>query len=158
MRILCLFLFIYNFSFSQTEKIEVTEVKVLDNIENIDDAIISYFELEQIPLFDSCKNVEKPLQRNCFNEEMKKHVEKHLKYPKKAKENKIECRVHVEIEIDKEGKTTFKRVKLNLKDEYAILFEEEVKRIIAKLPQFLPAMQRGKNVKTSTVFPINFKL
>ena len=90
MRTLLLFLFIYNFAFSQIKKQETVEKKnepiEVKTVNDIKVADADYYEetlpfavVEQIPLFENCKNVEKKDQMNCFYEEMKKHVEKHLK-------------------------------------------------------------------------------
>lgn len=172
MRTLILLLFIYNFTFSQTkkgDKIEKTqipvEIKVGDSYpaeekivteEYIDEAI-PFPVVEQIPLFENCKNVERKDQMNCFYEEMKKHVEKHLKYPKEAKNKKIENRVSVHFEIDKDGKVTNIHVR-GKQTEFKFLFEEEAKRIISLLPDFIPATQRKKTVAVKYAIPINFKL
>ena len=172
MRTLLLFLFIYNFTFSQTkkEKIEqdITPVEIkasdLDKVivvkvsdtDAIDEAI-PFAVVEQIPLFENCKSVEKKDQINCFYEEMEKHVKKHLKYPKEAKKNNIESRVSAHFEIDINGKVTNIQVR-GKQSEYKSLFEEEAKRIISLLPNFIPATQRKKPVAVKYAIPINFKL
>ncbi len=126
--------------------------------EYLEDYAIPFAVVEQIPLFKSCKKKESNTQRDCFQEEIKKHIKKHLKYPKEAKKNKIEARVHVIFEIDNQGKTVNVKTRSNQKGNYGNLFEQESKRIISKLPNFTPAMQRGKAVKVSYIIPINFKL
>ena len=173
MRTLLLFLLIYNFTFSQTKKEEKTEkpyipveIKVGDNYpteekivtDEFTDEAIPFQVVEQIPLFKNCKTVEKKDQMNCFYEEMKKHVEKHLKYPKEAKDNKVESRVVAIFDIDKNGKVINIRVRSNQKDNYKILFEEETKRIISLLPDFIPGTQRKKTVVVTYSIPVIFKL
>lgn len=170
MRFLVLSLFIFSFTFTQAQKIEVREVKVSDP-QNVlvqeedtvrdlefENTAIPFAVVEQVPLFGSCEKIEKTLQRECFQEEMKKHVEKHLNYPQEARENKVYCKVFVEFEIEKDGKVSIDRVKSNLRDKYGILFETEAKRIINELPNFIPAMQRGKVVKVRYVHKIEFNL
>ena len=160
-------LIIFSFTFSQAQKIEVREIKISDPETVLvqeagdpyptEDMSIPFAVVEQVPLFNSCEKIEKTLQRDCFQEEMKKHIEKHLKYPKEAKESKIETRVIVTFEIEKDGKLTNIRVR-GKKSEYQSLFEEEAKRIINELPNFIPATQRGKIVKVTYGIPITFKL
>ncbi|MBP9849256.1 MAG: TonB family protein [Flavobacterium sp.] len=118
---------------------------------------IPFLVVEQIPLFENCKNVEQKEQINCFEEEMKKHIEKNLKYPKEAKESKIETRVIVTFEIEKDGKLTNIHTR-GRRSEYQSLFEEEAKRIISLLPDFIPATQRKKPVVVNYIIPITFKL
>jgi TonB family protein len=88
---------------------------------------------------------------------MKKHIEKNLKYPKEAKESKIETRVIVTFEIEKDGKLTNIHTR-GRRSEYQSLFEEEAKRIIELLPAFSPGLQRGKPVVVAYYIPISFKL
>jgi outer membrane biosynthesis protein TonB len=169
MRTLLLFLLVYNFTFSQTKKQETVEKKYepieVKTINEIKVGDADYYEetlpfavVEQIPLFENCKNVEKKDQMNCFYEEMKKHVKKHLKYPKEAKDNKVDSRVVAIFDIDKNGKVINIRVRSNQKDNYKILFEEETKRIISLLPDFIPGTQRKKTVVVTYSIPVIFKL
>ena len=172
MRTLLLFIFICNFTISQTKKDkieqEITPVEIkasdLDKVivvkvsdtDAIDEAI-PFQVVEQIPLFKNCKTVEKKDQMNCFYEEMEKHVKKHLKYPKEAKKNNIESRVSVHFEIDKNGKVTNIQAR-GKQTEFKSLFEEEAIRIISLLPDFIPATQRKKPVAVKYAIPITFKL
>lgn len=169
MKILVLSLFIFSFTFTQAQKIEVREVKVsdpqnvlvqeADTVRDLEfeNTTIPFAVVEQVPLFGSCEKIEKTLQRECFQKEIKKHIEKHLKYPEEAKENKIEARVITVFEIDKNGKVANLRVR-GKKSEYQSLFEAEAKRIIEVLPQFSPGLQRGKPVIVAYSIPITFKL
>ena len=79
MRTLLLFLLVYNFTFSQTKKQETVEKKYepieVKTINEIKVGDADYYEetlrfavVEQIPLFENCKNVEKKDQMNCFYE------------------------------------------------------------------------------------------
>ena len=127
-------------------------------VEESFDEAIPFSVIEQIPLFENCKKLNKEERVNCFHEEMKKHVEKHLKYPKEAKKSKAENRVITMFEIDKSGKVTNFKVRSKQKNEYQSLFETEAKKIIEALPQFSPGLHRGKSFKVSYSIPINFSL
>jgi len=142
------------------ETIESYPVSVIaaEPAEEYLDEAIPFAVIEQIPLFENCKKLNKEEQVNCFHEEMKKHVEKHLKYPKEAKKNKAENRVITMFEIDKSGKVTNIKVRSKSKNEYQSLFETEAKRIIEALPKFSPGLQRGKPVVVTYSIPINFSL
>jgi len=132
-------------------------VAVAEPAEESLDETIPFAVIEQIPLFENCKNFERKEQVNCFHEEMKKHVEKHLKYPKAAKKDKIEDRVVTVFEIDKQGKVSNIQVR-GRKSDYQLLFEAEAKRIIQALPQFSLGLQRGKPVVVKYGIPISFTL
>lgn len=94
---------------------------------------------------------------NCFYEEMEKHVKKHLKYPEEARNKKIENKVSVHFEIDKNGRVTNIQAR-GKQTEFKSLFEEEAKRIISLLPDFIPATQRKKPVVVKYAIPIIFTL
>lgn len=121
------------------------------------DEAVPFAVVEQIPLFEVCKNVDKKDQMNCFQEEISKHIKKELKYPKEAKKNKVEDRVVTVFEIDKQGKVINIHVR-GKKSEYQLLFEAEAKRIIEALPQFSPGLQREKPVVVKYGIPISFTL
>lgn len=121
------------------------------------DEAVPFAVVEQIPLFEVCKNVDKKDHMNCFQEEISKHIKKKLKYPKEAKKNKVEDRVVTVFEIDKQGKVISIHVR-GKKSEYQLLFEAEAKRIIEALPQFSPGLQRGKPVVVKYGIPISFTL
>lgn len=125
---------------------------------NFEDDAIPFQVVEQIPLFKECKTVELENQRECYQEQMKKHIETQLRYPEHAKQFKAQDRVITLFEINKFGYVTNIKVRSRLNDEFRILFESEAKRIIGTLPQFSPALHRGKTVRVSYSIPINFKL
>lgn len=132
-------------------------VEVAENAEEYADEAVPFAVVEQIPLFEACKNVERKEQMNCFQEEISNHIKKELKYPREAKKEKIEDRVITIFEFDKDGKVTNIQVK-GKKSDYKALFEAEAKRIIQTLPQFSPGLQRGKPVVVKYAIPITFKL
>lgn len=153
-------------SFSQTKKAEVKEpkmepieIKAGDEIlvqtigkESENDAV-PFAVIEQIPLFPACEKVEKTAQRECFYDQMQFHIKKNLKTPSEAENESQVIRVIVQFQIDKEGKViniTTRRSNFNG------VYEAEVKRVIEKLPKFIPGTHKGKAVITSYALPINF--
>lgn len=116
---------------------------------------IPFMVLEIAPQFKACKDIAKDQAKDCFYDQLNKHIKKNLKYPKEAKKNNIEGKVHVLFIINEEGKVTDLKTKAQKGTE---LLEVEAIRIIKKLPQFIPATQRGRKVKTSYAIPIEFKL
>lgn len=116
---------------------------------------IPFMVLEVPPQFKECKDIAKDKAKDCFYEQLNKHIKKNLKYPKEAKKNNIEGKVHVLFIINEEGKVTDLKTKA---PKGAQLLEAEAIRIIKKLPQFMPATQRGRKVRTSYAVPILFKL
>ena len=149
------------------KRIEVIELskddidKVIVEVPNAEDfnsnEPIHMAVVDQIPLFSSCEEIEKKEQMKCFNEELKKHIDKTLKFPKKAKKEKIENNVAVVYQITENGEISNIQARAR-KPEYKLLFEEEAKRIISLLPTLIPGKHKGKAVKINYATTIQFKL
>lgn len=111
--------------------------------------------IEQVPLFPGCEKEPKDRQMACFEEQLKKHINKNFTYPERALDDQIQGKVNVEYLIGTDGKVTVLRVKGPKGTE---LLEKEAKRIIEKLPQLKPGMQRKKPVRMKHIVPITFKI
>jgi protein TonB len=144
------------------EKQEVVVVRaaavgeVTGTLEDID-VDVPFAVLEDVPLFPGCEKVPRSQQKECFMEQMNKHIKKYFEYPSRAKENSVQGRVTVLFVIDKSGNVTSLRIKGTGKKDSDLL-EAEAERIIKKLPKFTPGRQRGKPVGVSYAQPILFKL
>lgn len=113
--------------------------------------VFSFDDIDIVPLFPGCEKFNIEDQKNCFNVEMKKHIKKYLRYPKKIKNLKDDSIVFVEIIIENDGKIY----------DVSILgpniFRKEVERIVKKLPLLKPALNKNMPVAVSYNFPILFK-
>lgn len=81
-------------------------------------------------------------------------IAKHLKYPKKARKNKIEGTVIVQFMIKNDGKVVAINIDKKVSDE----IDNEAIRIINKMPNWKPAEYQGKAVTTFMNLPLNFVL
>lgn len=144
------------------EKQEVVVVKaaavgeVTGTVEEVD-VDVPFAVLEDVPLFPGCEKVPKAQQRECFMEQMNKHIKKHFDYPARAKEDGVQGRITVMFVIDKTGSVTNLKIR-GLNKKGSELLENEAERIIKKLPKFTPGKQRGKAVPVSYAQPILFKI
>ena len=112
-------------------------------------------ELDQIPLFKSCKPKSKQENSTCFNNKMIAHIQEHFNYPNEAIISKTEGNVWVRFIIDEEGNiTNFKA----LASKKATILKQEAIRVVSKLSAFTPAVKNGKKVLAKYGFPINFSL
>lgn len=116
---------------------------------------ISFRKVDELPLFEKCKAVKKSEKTNCFNSEMVNHIQKYFNYPEEAVENKIEGDVWVRFIIDESGNV--RNIK-TLGPENGELLNKEAKRVVSKLPKFVPGIKDGKKVLVKYGFPINFSL
>jgi protein TonB len=84
----------------------------------------------------------------------KKYVKKQMKYPRKAWWDEIESEVAVRLVIEKDG-TISEAHHLNV-SSYG--FEQEAIRIVKNSGKWVPAMHRGKPVKSEGMLTIEFRL
>ena len=83
-----------------------------------------------------------------------KFIVQNMQYPDEAKEKGIEGRVTVQFTIEKTGEITDIEVKRGVSPS----LEEEAVRIVSKFPNWEPATENGKPVKSKARMPISFRL
>lgn len=133
--------------------IESRSVKIVseEEFKNLDDINVAFAVVEEVPIFPGCENSDD--KRACFNDKIQKHISKHFNYPQAAQDANIEGRVNSLFLITQEG--TIENIKMRGPDK---LLEDEVERIIKKLPKMTPGRQSGKAVNVPFSIPVQFKL
>lgn len=84
----------------------------------------------------------------------RKYIGEHVEYPALAVENDIEGTIIVTFVIEKDGSVT--DIKIDKGLGYGL--DEEVIRVMKKMPKWIPAKLNGKDVKFKTRMPVVFKL
>jgi len=107
--------------------------------------------VEDVPVFPGCENAED--KRVCFNDKIQQHISKNFNYPETAQEAGIQGRVSTMFIITSEGK--IENIKMRGPDK---LLEDEVERIMKRLPNMTPGKHDGKAVNVPFSIPVNFKL
>ena len=136
-----------------TETDEEEIIEVVEVIEEYEDIDVPFAVIEDVPIFPGCERVNKSQRRNCFQEQMNKHIKRNFRYPEIAQEMGIQGRVYVNFIISKNGSITNIRMRGPDKN-----LEKEAQRIIAKLPRMTPGKQRGRPVRVPFSIPITFRL
>ena len=138
---------------TETDRDEIIEVEdvVIEEEEEIID--VPFAVIEDVPVFPGCENVEKDQLRNCFQEQMNKHIRRNFRYPEIAQEMGIKGRVFVNFIISEDGSITNIRIRGPDKN-----LEGEAKPIISLLPNMTPGKQRGRPVRVPFSIPIVFRL
>jgi len=85
---------------------------------------------------------------------MREFIGRNLKYPKAAQEANVQGTVFSEFWINKDGKID--RIKIIRSIGHGT--DEEVIRILKKMPKWKPAQFRGKATATTFTLPFSFKL
>ena len=83
-----------------------------------------------------------------------KFINKHLVYPQKAKEEKTEGRVKVEMIVEKDGSLSDIKIVRSLSPEC----DAEIKRVVALMPKWKPAYHQKQAVRSLTSFSVFYIL
>jgi len=135
---------------NQEEIVEVEDIEVEDDFDDVD---VPFAVIEDVPIYPGCERVPKSERRNCFQDQINKHIRKNFRYPEIAQEMGIQGRVYVNFVISKDGSITNVRMRGPDKN-----LEKEAARIISKLPSMTPGKQRGRPVRVPFSIPITFRL
>jgi TonB family protein len=128
------------------EEPEATNINI-----NTEKELVAFMLVEEAPLFPGCEDSED--SRNCFLEKIQRHIRKNFNYPKEAQDLGIEGRVAVMFTIDENGEIT----NIEKRGPHQLL-EDEVERIIKRLPKMVPGRHNGEVVKVPFSVPVNFVL
>ena len=138
---------------TETNEDEIIEVEEVEIEEEFDDVDVPFAVIEDVPIFPGCEKVAKSERRNCFQEQMNKHIRRNFRYPEIAQEMGIQGRVYVNFIIAKDG--SISNIRMRGPDKN---LEKEAQRIISKLPSMTPGKQRGRAVRVPFSIPITFRL
>ncbi len=136
---------------TETDQEEIVEVEVLE--EEFEDVDVPFAIIEDVPIYPGCENVPKSKRRDCFQEQINKHIRRNFRYPEIAQEMGLQGRVVVSFIISKDG--TISNIRKRGPDKN---LEREAERIISKLPKMTPGKQRGRAVRVPFSIPITFRL
>lgn len=81
-------------------------------------------------------------------------IANNLRYPEEAQANEIEATVRVKFKIEKDG--SISKIEIVNKSGYGL--DEEVIRVIKRMPKWTPAKSKGKVVESYFTMPISFRL
>ena len=125
----------------------ISTVKVNDLVGNMltnaDENQFSTASIESLPEFPGGKAA------------LMKFMAQSMRYPVEAIEQNIQGSVWLSITIDEDGNVTYPTV---INSNANALMGKEAIRVARSMPKWQPAMQNGKAIKYSCVFPITFRL
>ena len=138
---------------TETDQEEIVEVEDIEVEDDFDDVDVPFAVIEDVPIYPGCEKVAKSQRRQCFQDQINKHIRKNFRYPEIAQEMGIQGRVYVNFVIAKDGSITNVRMRGPDKN-----LEKEAARIISKLPSMTPGKQRGRPVRVPFSIPITFRV
>ena len=122
-----------------------------ETFEDLDSVEVPFAVVDEVPIFPGCEDAAD--KRACFNDKIQLHIGKNFNYPKVAQDANIEGRVSTMFMITSEG--VIENIKMRGPDK---LLEDEVERIIKRLPNMTPGKNEGKPVNVPYSIPVTFKL
>jgi len=114
-------------------------------------------ELDERPTFVACSGLKGDAQKSCFNEQMKKYLQRNLRYPETARENNTQGSIYVEFIINTNGSITGVKP-ANANKFHDRDLEREALRVISKLPNLKPGKVKGEPVNVRYTIPITFRI
>ncbi|MFK7813454.1 MAG: TonB family protein, partial [Maribacter sp.] len=119
--------------------------------EDANGKMVPFGQIDEVPVFPGCEG--ETDKRACFQKMIQKHISKNFRYPQKAQELGIQGRVNTMFVIEEDG--SIQNLRMRGPDS---LLENEVKRIIERLPKMQPGRQGGEAVRVPFSIPISFRL
>ena len=143
---------------------EKSDDAIKDNLEFPDQKISSgnndkeelFKVVEEMPRFSGCESMDVTIaeKKECAKAKMLEFINTNIKYPKEARDKGIEGVAVIQLVIERDGSVSSSTI---LRDPGAGT-GTEAKRVIDKMPNWIPGKQRGKNVRVQYVLPIKYKL
>ena len=87
---------------------------------------------------------------------LKEYLQKNMKYPKAARDKKIEGTVYIEFIVDERGQIIDPQIKKGVVN--GELLNKEALRMMKRMPNWVPARHQNKDAGARMVLPIQFKL
>ncbi|MFK8005111.1 MAG: TonB family protein [Saprospiraceae bacterium] len=137
-----------------TEEITVVGFSPKSN-QPTDDKV--YKVVEEMPRFQNadCEKMDSQQeQKKCAEQTMLNYIYSNIKYPKAARDAKIQGRAIIKFTVQKDGSITDAKILRNPGEGTG----EEAQRVVNSMPNFVPGKQKGKAVKVNYVLPVSFKL
>lgn len=118
---------------------------------SVEENNVPFAVVDEVPVFPGCEN--EADKKACFQEKIQDHIRKHFNYPQEALDLGIEGKVSVVFQVTEDGSIT----NIRKRGPHELL-ENEVERIINRLPKMQPGEHDGKAVSVPFSIPIIFSL
>ncbi|MEO8471232.1 MAG: TonB family protein [Chryseolinea sp.] len=105
-----------------------------------------YIKAEEMPTYDG------------GNEAMMKYLTDNLQYPAAARDDGEEGTVFVDFVIDPKGKVQDVAASDAVNDNVNLALKNESVRVVSSMPNWKPAMHKGKPVSAAYSLPVKFQL
>ena len=121
---------------------------------NPEDAV-PYISIQNAPVFKGCEGLSKENNKICFDEKMKKFVQRNFNagIANELGLHSGKHKIQTQFIIDSKGNVVNIKIRAPHKQ-----LEKETSRLLKKLPKFEPGKQNNKAVKVRYTLPITFRV
>ncbi len=112
--------------------------------------------VEELPMFPSCKGLSRDQQMKCFEEQMSKAVAENTIYPEEDRENGKQGRALISFVIDEYGKIV--DVKALDNKNATPEMKKAAEKAVGKVSKLIPAKQGGKPVRIKYTMAVAFRI
>lgn len=143
--------------FEYDTKGNVTIHRIYDNGNLINEKVDSTYYIDKIPArFNECNEMDISTEEltKCSTKKMLQFVYSNVKYPKNARKQEIDGMALAVLTIDETGRIA----EIKMKRALSIDIKNECERVLSMMPDWLPATENGKAVKSKVEIPIRFEL
>lgn len=132
----------------------IVEEKEDEEIDNSDDPH-SIFAIQEAPVFRGCEGLDRIANKKCFEKRLRTFVLKNFDgaLAETLGLHAGKHRIATQFVINEHGTI----VDVKIRAPHKVL-EKETKRVVSKIPKFIPGKQNGKPVKVRYSLPIMFKV
>ncbi|MFM9949180.1 MAG: TonB family protein [Saprospiraceae bacterium] len=113
-----------------------------------------YDALDIQPYLKECENENAELRQTCTERKYLEALYKNIKYPALAREENVMGNVLIRFMLEKDGSISEIKVLRGVCE----VIEQECRRVMKFMPEWMPGMKNGKPVRVWYNLPIKFKL
>ncbi len=115
-------------------------------------------EVDEMPRFPGCEDKAADAKQACSTQKLLEYVANNLKYPKDAKDKKIEGVVIAQFVVEPNGLISSIQVVRGLHPSCDVEVVRVLETTNSMDEKWVPAMKDGKPVETKLTLPVSFKL
>ena len=122
---------------------------------NLDNVIAETYDSFVMPRFPGCESEEPgEVRKKCATKKMLTFIYENVKYPEKARDEKLEGTTVIRFIVEKDGSISNSKIVRNIEGGCG----DEALRVVESMPNWIPGKQNGKVVRVQFNLPIKFKL
>jgi len=152
--LLALLIMAFSFSEKPKNKLENEKAELLISNDTTPDADV-YKVVDEMPRFPGCEDLKDGEEKkSCWQKKMLEFIYTNVKYPEQARKRGVDGIVVISFIVEKDGSITGAKIKRSI----GAGCDEEVLKVVDKMPNWIPGKQNGEAVRVKFHLPVRFKI